>query len=305
MRIFYSDHFPLPLPEGHRFPMQKYRRLRRRVEEWGRAVQLLRPSAASDREILRAHDPGYLERVAGGRLNPPEVRRIGFPWSPQMVERSRRSAGATLEACRAALADGVSVSLAGGTHHAFADRGEGFCVFNDSAIAARALVAEGLATRVAVVDCDVHQGNGTAAIAGGDPALYTFSIHGRHNFPFRKERSDLDIGLADGTGDEAYLRELAQGLDAALAASGADFVIYLSGADPYRGDRLGRLALSKRGLELRDRLVLEECLSRRLPVAVTMGGGYAAEVEDIVDIHFQTVAVARKFAAPVARPSRP
>lgn len=291
MRIFYSDTFVLPLPAGHRFPMEKYALLRRRVSE-SRIVapeRLLIPHAATDEELGRAHAPEYLRRVQAGDLTPQEVRRIGFPWSPEMVERSRRSSGATIEACRAALEDGVAANLAGGTHHAYGDHGEGYCVFNDSAVAARAMQAEGRARRVVIIDCDVHQGNGTAAILAGDETIFTFSIHGAKNFPFHKERSDLDIALDDGAGDEAYLAALDQGLCQALELSHADLAIYLAGADPFHDDKLGRLALSKRGLAERDRLVFELCRGAGLPLAVTMAGGYARDVRDTVDIHFQTV----------------
>ncbi|MBK9714735.1 MAG: histone deacetylase [Kouleothrix sp.] len=291
MRIFYSDTFVLPLPAGHRFPMEKYALLRRRVSD-SRIVapeRLLIPHAATDEELGRAHAPEYLRRVQAGDLTPQEVRRIGFPWSPEMVERSRRSSGATIEACRAALEDGVAANLAGGTHHAYGDHGEGYCVFNDSAVAARAMQAEGRARRVVIIDCDVHQGNGTAAILAGDETIFTFSIHGAKNFPFHKERSDLDIALDDGAGDEAYLAALDQGLCQALELSHADLAIYLAGADPFHDDKLGRLALSKRGLAERDRLVFELCRGAGLPLAVTMAGGYARDVRDTVDIHFQTV----------------
>ena len=297
MKTFYTDHYVLPLPAGHRFPMEKYTLLRQRVEAAGLAGAdgLRNPHAATDTEILRAHDPGYLERVVGGRLTAAEVRRIGFPWTPQMVGRSRRSAGATIEACRAALDEGVGVNLAGGTHHAFRDHGEGYCVFNDAAIAALAVQAEGLARRVAIIDCDVHQGNGTAAILTEDPSVFTFSIHGARNFPFRKETSDLDIELPDGCGDAAYLDALEQGVCHALSAAQPDLVIYLAGADPFEGDRLGRLALTKAGLQARDRLVFEICAASALPVAVAMAGGYARNIADTVDIHFATVDAAAQY----------
>jgi acetoin utilization deacetylase AcuC-like enzyme len=217
------------------------------------------------------------------------MRRIGFPWSERMVERSRRASGGTLGACLAALEDGFAANLAGGTHHAFADRGEGYCVFNDSAIAARAVQAEGLVERVVVVDTDVHQGNGTAAILRGDDSVFTFSIHGARNFPFHKEESDLDVPLPDGADDAEFLDALATGLERALDGSGAGLAIYLAGADPYEDDRLGRLAVSKEGLAERDRLVLESCRERGIPVAVTMAGGYASNVEDTVDIHFRSI----------------
>ncbi len=272
--------------------MSKYRLLREAVlaEDFGSA-ELLEPTAATDVEILRVHDPDYLERVKAGQLSRRDELRIGFPWSPQLVERSRRSAGGTLGACRAALAGGVAVNLAGGTHHAFYDHGAGFCVLNDAAIAARAMQAEARAERILIVDCDVHQGDGTAAIFEHDPSVFTLSVHGRRNFPFQKQHSDLDIALEDGTGDDDYLAALAAGLDRALPAATAQLVIYLAGADPYREDRLGRLALSARGLERRDRLVLGRCRDLRLPVAVVMAGGYAPVVEHIVAIHLATVRV--------------
>lgn len=298
MDAYYCDHFVLPLPAGHRFPMQKYALLRAFVQESGIVPQerLLVPEPATDEQILRAHLPEYLTKVQTGSLTDREIRRIGFPWSSQMVERSRRSSGGTIAACRSALRDGIAVNLAGGTHHAAADHGEGFCVFNDSVIAARAVQAERLARRVLVIDCDVHQGNGTASITHGDPTIFTFSIHGERNFPFRKFPSDLDIGLEDNTGDRAYLDLLEVGLERALALSHADFAIYLAGADPYIGDRLGHLALSMDGLAARDRLVLEMCHDAGLPCAVVMAGGYARNVEDIARIHLQTVRIAAAFS---------
>ena len=220
------------------------------------------------------------------------MRRIGFPWSPAMVERSRRSAGATIAACRCALASGCGVNLAGGTHHAHAGFGEGFCVFNDAAVAARAMQAEGLARRVLVFDLDVHQGDGTAAIFADDESVFTCSMHGRANFPFRKCASDLDVELVDGTGDATYLATLGVVLPLALGRAHPDLVIYLAGADPYEGDRLGRLSLSKAGLEARDRYVLDTLRDHALPVAIAMAGGYAERIEDVVDIHFATVALA-------------
>jgi acetoin utilization deacetylase AcuC-like enzyme len=305
VKAFYTDQFVLPLPPGHRFPMEKYALLRRRVTEWdhGGAVELCEPHAATDDEILRAHTPDYLRRVVGGKLTEAEQRRIGLPWSPQMVERSRRSSGATIEACRAALAEGVACNLAGGTHHAFADAGEGYCVFNDTAVAARAMQAEGRARRVVVLDCDVHQGNGTAAIFRADPSVFTFSIHGARNFPLRKEQSDLDVALPDGTGDAKYLDALQARLRQALTRARADLAIYLAGADPYFDDRFGRLKLTRDGLSRRDELVFEHCRRAGLPVAVTMAGGYARRIEDAVDIHFRTVCLAAALAAGHGPPS--
>jgi acetoin utilization deacetylase AcuC-like enzyme len=295
VRIFYSDHYVLPLPRGHRFPMGKYARLRSRVLESDFATSCLASPAARDDEITLAHCLGYLQRVVAGSLTSGEQRAIGFPWTPQMVERARRTSGATIAAARAALSDGTAANLAGGTHHAFRDRGEGFCVFNDSAIAARTLQAEGLVERVLVIDCDVHQGNGTASIFRADPTVFTLSIHGAKNFPFVKETSDLDVELLDGTGDQAYLEALEQGLMESFHRARADLAIYLAGADPYHDDQLGRLALTKQGLLSRDRLVFEACNKAGLPVAVTMAGGYARNLDDTVEIHCNTIETAAWF----------
>jgi acetoin utilization deacetylase AcuC-like enzyme len=258
---------------------------------------LLVSEAASDAQLLLAHDETYLERVKGGLLAPKEIRRIGLPWSPQLVERVRRSVGGTIAACRAALEDGLAVNLAGGTHHAFRDRGQGYCLFNDSVVAARVLQAEGRAQHILVIDCDVHQGNGTAALARCDPTIFTFSIHNENNFPLQKEPSDLDVGLEDGTGDAVYLEALEEGVSRALELAGADLAIYLAGADPHEGDTLGRLRLTKEGLAARDRLVLGHCQRMSLPVAVVMAGGYGRHVEETVAVHVQTVRIASEFAA--------
>jgi len=303
MKLFYADHFVLPLPPGHRFPMEKYSRLRERLLASGHfaADDFRVPDAATDTELIRAHDAGYVQRVVRGTLGPDEIRRIGFPWSEAMVERSRRSAGATLAACRAALADGCAANLAGGTHHAFRDRGEGFCVFNDAAVAALAMRAEGRVERVAIVDCDVHQGNGTASILANRADCFTFSIHGARNFPFDKETSDLDVELPDGTTDDAYLIALDDAL-ARVFRHQPDLVIYLAGADPFEDDRLGRLKLSKAGLAARDERVLGECRRRSLPVAIAMAGGYARQIDDTVEIHAATINTARRIftaAAPL------
>ena len=303
VKVFYSDQFVLPLPEGHRFPMKKYSMLRERVDEAGLCgpKELRVPHAVTDEEVLRAHDAGYLRKVVSGTLDKQEVRRIGFPWSKRMVERSRRASGGTVGALRAALEDGIAANLAGGTHHAFADRGEGFCVLNDSAIAARTLQDEGLVGKVIVVDTDVHQGNGTAAILAHDPTVFTFSIHGEKNYPFHKEKSDLDVGLPDGADDGAFLEALRMGLEEALDRADATVAIFLAGADPYEGDKLGRLSVTKGGLAERDRMVLEACRELGLPVAVTMAGGYCPRIEETVDIHFQTV----KRAAEMAQTLKP
>ena len=291
VKVFYSDHFVLPLPEGHRFPMKKYSMLREGVERSGICEngELHAPHAVTDEEILRAHDPGYLERVVAGTLTDKEMRRIGFPWSRRMVERSRRASGGALDAARIALSEGIATNLAGGTHHAFADRGEGFCVLNDSAIAAHALLAEGLVEKVVVLDTDVHQGNGTAAIVRGDDRVFTFSIHGAKNYPFHKEKSDLDAPLPDGASDDAFLLALGERLERVLDLEDWNLAIFLAGADPFEGDKLGRLRVTKSGLAERDRMVLEGCRGRDIPVAVTMAGGYARQIEDTVDIHFRSI----------------
>lgn len=299
MKLYYADHFVLPLPQGHRFPMEKYAGLRARLHaEGGIPVDhFLVPEPANDHDILRAHDPAYLERVVSGQLDAAEQRRIGFPWSPGMVERSRRSAGATLAASHRALEDGCAANLAGGTHHAHRDFGSGFCVFNDAAIAALHLIEERKADRVAIIDCDVHQGDGTAAILANEPDVFTFSIHGEKNFPFRKTRSDLDIALPDHTGDTPYLEALEAGLDTVFDTHRPDFVIYLAGADPYQGDRLGRLALSIDGLQQRDARVLGRCRRAHIPVAVAMAGGYAHRIEETVTIHMNTILTAARLLA--------
>lgn len=296
MQLFYTDVFVLPLPAGHRFPMEKYSRLRESLLASGEfsAADFHLPHAATDEELGRAHDFAYIEAVTHGLLPDKAQKAIGFPWSAGMVERSRRSAGATICACRAALADGVSANLAGGTHHAFRDRGEGFCVFNDAAVAARAMQAEGKAQRVLIVDCDVHQGNGTASILRNDDSVFTFSMHGARNFPFDKEESDLDIELPDGCTDAAYLLRLDEGLNTAFDLARPDLVIYLAGADPYHDDRLGRLALTFEGLEERDRRVFLRCRAEGVAVAIAMAGGYARQIDDTVRIHASTIRHAKR-----------
>jgi acetoin utilization deacetylase AcuC-like enzyme len=295
MRLFPSDRYPLPLPAGHRFPAAKYARLRGRLEAHaaaGAPLEFVEPHAATDEELLRVHDRGYVGRVLAGTLSRDEERRIGFPWSTGLVERSLRSTGAAVDAAAAALEDGVAASLAGGTHHAGTTWGEGFCVFNDTAVAAREMQARAAVRRVLIVDCDVHQGNGTAEIFAADPSVFTLSIHGERNFPLRKMPSSLDVPLADGTGDDAYLAALAPALDESIARGRPELVLYIAGADPYEGDRLGRLALTKPGLLARDRMVLDRCRAAGVPVAIVCGGGYCADIESIVDIHTATMLLA-------------
>ncbi len=295
MKAFYADHYVLPLPEGHRFPMEKYKKLRDLVSQLA-GVHLENAPSVTDTQILYAHDASYLIKVLQGSLSPQEQQEIGFPWSTQMVERSRRSAGATLAAAKIALKEGVAANLAGGTHHAYRNKGSGFCVFNDSAIAARALQKEiHPRLKVAIIDLDVHQGNGTASILENDPSIFTFSIHGENNFPFSKEVSDLDIGLPDGTGDEFYLAALHQGLQKLEEQFKPDFIIYLAGADPHEGDRLGKLSITKNGMGQRDQCVFQFALDRQIPIAFSMAGGYGKEIQSTVDIHFQTIQTALQY----------
>lgn len=273
--------------------MEKYRLLRERVASELPQVCLCEPPAASNDNLYLAHDPSYVTRLCAGDLSRKEIQRIGFPWSPEMVERSRRSTGATIKACEWALKEGAAVNLAGGTHHAYADRGEGFCCFNDAMVAARLMQAGGLAERIAIVDLDVHQGNGTASIAQNDPTIFTVSIHAAENYPFEKEISDIDVALQDGCDDADYLAALHQALDLLNDKfARADLLIYLAGADPYVGDRLGRLGLTRAGLMARDRAVFDFARASGIPVAVAMAGGYSEPISHTVDIHFQTVSCA-------------
>lgn len=300
MKAFYSDTFELPLPAGHRFPIAKYRCLRQRLERdhGHEPLELLAAPAVTRDQLKRVHTSDYLEQLFGGTLTALAQRRIGFPWSERLVRRCLHSAGGTLAAARAALGQRVATHLAGGTHHAFADSGQGFCVFNDVAVAIRTLAAEGQIERAVVIDCDVHQGNGTAAIFSRDDEVFTFSMHGANNFPFRKWDGDLDIALEDDTQDQAYLAALASAIERELPLSSADCVFYLAGADPYAGDRYGKLSLTKDGLAARDQLVIQACQSHRVPLTIVMAGGYADNVKDIVDIHTHTVLMAARAAAP-------
>jgi acetoin utilization deacetylase AcuC-like enzyme len=297
MQAFYADQFVLPLPPGHRFPMPKYRLLRERLEGLA-GLEMRQAPGASDGELALAHTPGYVSAVSGGTLGEAQQREIGFPWSEAMVARARRSVGATIAAARAALAGGIAANLAGGTHHASADKGAGYCVFNDVAVAARLMQAEWHRARhtsllrIAVIDLDVHQGNGTAAIFADDSSVFTLSMHGAKNFPFRKEPSDLDVELPDGCADAEYLAAL----DGALAElwrrhehAPPGLIFYLAGADPHEGDRLGRLKLTTAGLAERDRRVLAAARDRRIPIAMSMAGGYGRVIEDTVEVQFNTI----------------
>jgi acetoin utilization deacetylase AcuC-like enzyme len=295
--LWSSARYTFPLPVGHRFPIGKYELLRRRVVADGLVSpgQLHEPDRAAVEDLRRVHIDDYVSRFTDGRLAPAELRRVGFPWSEALVERSYRAVGGTCEAARAALVSGLAMNLAGGTHHAFADRGEGFCVFNDVAVAIRMLQAEGCIRRAAIVDLDVHQGNGTHAIFAGDPSVFTFSMHGGRNYPFAKVAGSLDVELPDGTGDDEYLAILAERLPGVLAAARPDLVVYLAGADPHADDRLGRLALSHAGLARRDAMVLDACREVGIPVAITIAGGYGRRIEDTVEAHLNTVRVALGF----------
>ena len=302
MRAFHSDHFVLPLPPGHSFPMTKYRLLRDAAETTLPGIRVTEAPPASDGELALAHEPAWIAAVAGGTTTPAEQREIGFPWSERMVERARRSVGATIAAARSALFDGegVAANLAGGTHHAYAHKGSGYCVFNDVAVAARLMQAEWhrhrrQLLRVLVIDLDVHQGNGTAAIFADDPTVFTLSLHGAKNFPFRKEASDLDVELPDGCGDDEYLAAMDQALVTAFArhTEGAPgLAFYLAGADPHENDRLGRLKLTEAGLAERDRRVLKLLGERRIPVALSMAGGYGRDLDTTVAIQRRTLELA-------------
>jgi acetoin utilization deacetylase AcuC-like enzyme len=299
VNVYYCDTFVLPLPSEHSFPMQKYALLREAVtanlDQLG--AKLVLPERATDEDLARVHCPAYIQRVMDGSLSAAEQRKIGFPWSMQMAERSRRVSGATKAALADAISgDGVAINLAGGTHHAFYDSGGGYCIFNDAVVAARAAIAAGRCQRVLVIDLDVHQGNGTASLCEGDASITTFSMHGEKNYPAVKQRSDIDVNLASGTDDATYLALLNTYLPRAFELAKADAVIYLAGADPFEHDRLGFLRLSFAGLQKRDRTVFQACLARGLPVAVAMAGGYAPNVEDIVRIHLQTVQEASNFS---------
>ncbi|HYM26139.1 MAG TPA: histone deacetylase [Vicinamibacterales bacterium] len=310
MKAFYSDTFVLPLPEHHRFPMAKYRMLRERLLAEGLLrrdeLHLAEPAGWDDLRLV--HDAAYVEAVRDGRLTADEQRRIGFPWSPEMVERSRRSVGATLAASLSVIEGArrpqptarhsIAANLAGGTHHAYRDHGEGYCVFNDVAVAASALLRDSLIARAVVVDCDVHQGNGTAAIFREQGAVFTASFHGRNNYPFRKEKSHLDVEFDDGVGDHDYLAALAMHLPLVLGGHRPDIVWYLAGADPYEGDRLGRLKLTIDGLRARDHFVFNTCRAYRVPVVVVMAGGYARDVGAIVAIHANTIREAVRCQEP-------
>ena len=300
MQVFYATQFVLPLPPGHRFPMAKYQMLRDLLANEQPIVRLMQAEPASDGELALAHTPAYIKSITDGSISQQAMREIGFPWSLAMADRARRSVGATVAASRAAQREGVAANIAGGTHHSYAGKGGGFCVFNDVAVAARLAQAEWRRAHsrplpVAVIDLDVHQGNGTASILRGDPTVFTLSMHGQKNFPFRKEESDLDVALPDGCRDDEYLHALDTALEELDRRFDPGFAIYLAGADPHEGDRLGRLKLSWDGLEARDRRVFDWAFQRRIPLAFAMAGGYGVRIEDTVRAQANTFAVAAQY----------
>jgi acetoin utilization deacetylase AcuC-like enzyme len=292
-----SARYVIPLPAEHRFPIAKYALLRDAVVQRGlvSSAHLHEPARADVIDLLRVHTAQYVDDLTQGRLPPDQQRRIGFPWSPFLVERSYRAVGGTCAAAEAALSLGVTINLAGGTHHAFPDHGEGFCVFNDVAVAITRLLAAGKIRRAAIIDLDVHQGNGTHAMFAHDGRVFTFSMHGERNYPFHKVAGRLDIGLPDGTGDGPYLERLAAALPDVLRLAEPDLVVYLAGVDPHEGDRLGRLSLTLVGLARRDAMVLQACREVGIPVAITIAGGYGRDIGSTVQGHLTTVEVARGY----------
>jgi acetoin utilization deacetylase AcuC-like enzyme len=297
-KVFYTPRYYADIGEGHVFPIRKFELVRDRLLAEGTLApsEIIEPQPAPIADVLLVHTEDYVTRLRAGALTPRELRRLGLPWSKALVRRSFLATGGTIGAARAALAEGIASNLAGGTHHAFPERGEGFCVLNDVAVAVRVLRRDGLIGRAAVVDLDVHQGNGTATIFEDDAGVFTFSVHGAKNYPVFKARSTLDVELPDGTGDDVYLRTLAEHLPRVFADR-PDLVFYLGGADPYAGDKLGRLSLSIDGLRARDEFVLGECRARGVPVATVMSGGYAADINDTVEIHCNTIRAAKASGA--------
>lgn len=294
MKIFYSDHYTVPLPEGHRFPMEKYRMLREKLLAEGilQPNELYEPELPARETITLAHSPQYYDAFADGSVDPKIIRRIGLPWSRELFFRSLASVGGAIGSARSALESGIGGNLAGGTHHAFSDYGEGFCVFNDFAVVILHLIKCGMIHRAAIIDLDVHQGNGNSSILGHNPDVFIFSMHGEKNYPFTKVASTIDIELPDGTGDEEYLTLLKKNLHV-IFESKPDIVLYQAGVDPLKEDSLGRLSLTKQGLMERDRLVLCECKNRGIPVSLGLGGGYSKPIMHTVEAYVGTYRVAK------------
>jgi len=302
MHVFYTPRYYAEIGAGHVFPIRKFELVRDKLLAEGtlRPDEIFEPDPAKVEDVLLVHTEDYVSRLCNGTLTTKEIRRLGLPWSESLVRRSFYAVGGTLAATHAALAEGYSSNLAGGTHHSFPDRGEGFCVLNDVAIAVRAMRTRKLIRRAAIVDCDVHQGNGTATIFTGDADTFTFSVHGANNYPLFKAQSSLDVELPDGTSDDEYLECLAHHLPTVFAHR-PDIVFYLAGADPYAGDKLGRLALSIDGLRARDEFMLRECYEREVPVVTVMSGGYGKDINDTIEIHCNTIRMVKEvFEAPVA-----
>lgn len=294
LKIAYNHLYAHPLPEGHRFPMLKYELIPGQLIHEGTitAENLFSPEPLEEEIILWTHDKDYWQQLRDLTLQAKEIRRIGFPLSAQLVEREMRIAKGTIDGCRYAFEYGIAFNVAGGTHHAGTNWGEGFCLLNDQATAANYLLNKSLASSILIIDLDVHQGNGTAQIFGNEPRVFTFSMHGANNFPYRKEVSDLDIALPDKTGDEEYLDILRQTLPKLIEKQKPDFIFYLSGVDVLSTDKLGKLALSKEACKQRDRIVLELCKTHEIPVQVSMGGGYSTNIKDIVEAHCNTYRLA-------------
>ena len=299
MQVFYTPRYYADIGQGHIFPIRKFELVRDKLLAEGtlHPEELVEPTPAPLEAVLLVHTEDYVSRLCRGDLTPKEIRRLGLPWSESLVRRSFYAVGGTLAATAASLTDGYSSNLAGGTHHAFSDRGEGFCVLNDVAIAIRAMRARKLIRRAAIVDCDVHQGNGTATIFAGDADTFTFSMHGANNYPLFKAQSMLDVELPDGTSDAAYMETLASHLPHVFQ-SNPEIVFYLAGADPYRGDKLGRLALSMDGLRERDACVLRECYEREIPIVTVMSGGYGKDIDDTIEIHCNTIRMVKEIFEP-------
>jgi acetoin utilization deacetylase AcuC-like enzyme len=296
MQVFYTPRYYADIGPGHVFPIRKFELVRDKLLAEGTVepAEIVEPGPAPLEDVLLVHTTDYVSRLCSGNLSPKEIRRLGLPWSASLVQRSFYAVGGTLAATRASLAAGYSSNLAGGTHHSFPERGEGFCVLNDVAIAIGAMRERKLFQRAAIVDCDVHQGNGTATIFAGDTDTFTFSIHGANNYPLFKAESTLDVELADGTSDTEYLETLAKHLPSVFAAE-PEIVFYLAGADPYRGDKLGRLAVSIDGLRERDAYVLRECYEREVPIVTVMSGGYGKDINDTVEIHCNTIRMVKEI----------
>jgi acetoin utilization deacetylase AcuC-like enzyme len=299
VQVFYTPRYYADIGQGHIFPIRKFELVRDRLLAEGtlHPEEIVEPDPAPLEDVLLVHTEDYVSRLCSGDLTQKEVRRLGLPWSESLVRRSFYAVGGTLAAAAVSLTDGYSSNLAGGTHHSFSDRGEGFCVLNDVAVAIRTMCARQLIQRAAIVDCDVHQGNGTATIFAGDANTFTFSMHGANNYPLFKAHSTLDVELPDGTSDAAYMETLASHLPQVFQSE-PDIVFYLAGADPYRGDKLGRLALSIDGLRERDALVLHECYEREIPTVTVMSGGYGKDINDTIEIHCNTIRMVKQVFEP-------